>query len=86
MNPDAMTKTVRLYEGSKASGICRGCGAAMDWYDTLSGKKLPMNAGAVPLKSENERDTSRVVAWFDAADSHWNTCPTREQFRKKAKT
>jgi Fe-S cluster assembly scaffold protein SufB len=82
MNANAMTKTVRLYEDSKAHGVCRGCEARMDWYDTLNGKKMPMNAGAVPLKSENEAGTGRVIAFFAAEDSHWNTCPERKQFSR----
>lgn len=77
-----MTKTVRLYEDSKGFGVCRGCHAPMEWYDTLTGKKMPMNAGAVPLKSESDEGTGRVIAYFAAEDSHWNTCPERQQFRR----
>lgn len=81
MNPNAMTKTVRLYEDSKGSGVCRGCDAPLDWYDTLKGKKMPMNAGATPLKSENEPGTGRVIAYFAADDAHWDSCPARDRFK-----
>jgi hypothetical protein len=82
MNADAMTKTVRLYEDTKGFGHCRGCQAPLDWYDTLTGKKMPMNAGAVPLRSVNE-PTGRVIAYFAAEDAHWNTCPERDQFTSR---
>jgi hypothetical protein len=81
MNANAMTKTIRLYEDSRAEGVCRGCHARLDWYATLTGKHMPMNAGAVPVRSEREQTTDRVIAYFAADDSHWVTCPSREAFR-----
>lgn len=74
---------IRLFEDPHNSGECRGCQARIDWFETLSGKRMPMNAGAVPRKSENDPATNRVVAFFSAADSHWNTCPERQQFGRK---
>jgi hypothetical protein len=71
---------IRLFEDSKQSGICRGCGARMEWFETLTGKRMPMNAGAVPRKSETHEETRRVVAFFAADDSHFTTCPDRAQF------
>jgi hypothetical protein len=44
---------------------------------------MPMNAGAVPVKSENEASTGRVVLFFDASDSHWSTCPESAAFKRK---
>lgn len=76
---------IRLFEGSKSPGVCRGCEAPIDWFDTLSGKHMPMNRGAVPRKSETDPATARVVAFYAAEDSHWNSCPAREQFKRKAK-
>lgn len=74
---------IRLYEDSRSAGTCRGCGAAMDWYETLAGRRMPMNAGAVPRKSETEPSSHRVVAFFSAADSHWSTCEQRAQFARR---
>jgi hypothetical protein len=73
---------VRLYEDTKKPGICSAtsCGAALDWYRTLNDKGMPMNRGAVPVKSENESDTRRVIAFFSASDSHWATCPAASKF------
>jgi hypothetical protein len=71
---------IRLFEDSKKKGDCRGCGAALEWYETLNNRHMPMNAGAVPRKSENDPDTKRVIAFFAASDSHWNTCPKAASF------
>jgi hypothetical protein len=71
---------IRLYEDSKQPGTCRGCGARLEWFETLNGKQMPMNAGAVPRKSEQDPQSWRVVAFYAAEDSHWNTCSARVKF------
>lgn len=73
---------VRLFEDSVRSGLCGGCRAAIDWYETLNHRNMPMNAGAVPRKSEKDPDTWRVIAFFSSDDTHWATCPARAQFRR----
>lgn len=74
---------IRLYEDSRAPGHCRGCEAPLVWYDTVNGKKMPMNERSVPVKSENEPGTGRVIAFFLASDSHWATCPDAAKFGRK---
>lgn len=72
---------IRVFESDNGPGECDGCGASMQWYHTLKGKKMPMNRDAVPVKSENDPMTGQVIVYFDAADSHWNTCPQRARFK-----
>lgn len=79
----AFETLIRLFEDSRSPGECRGCQARIEWFETLTGKKMPMNAGAVPRKSENDPETRRVIAFFASADSHWNTCPARDQFSRR---
>ena len=76
---------IRLLEDSRTSGVCRGCHAPLDWYETLQGRKMPMNHGAVPRKSEKDPDTWRVIAYFSADDSHFTTCPDSASFSHKAR-
>ena len=78
----AKRQLVGVFEDSKRTGSCNGptCGQPLDWYDTAKGKRMPMNAGAVPVRSENEPDTMRVIVFFDASDTHWATCPDRKRF------
>ena len=73
----------RVYEEPHDSGSCSGCGAALDWYETLNGKRMPVNGGSVPVKSEKEGDSfGRVVVFFDGGDAHWATCPQRDLFKR----
>lgn len=53
------------YEGE---GICKGCGDELEWWETPSGKKIPMN----PMPS----GSSPAVA-------HWSTCVEQDSFRKR---
>lgn len=75
---------IRLFEDSKAPARCRGCSAPIEFYETLRQKRMPMNAGAVPRKSEIDMATNRVVAFFAASDSHFNSCPDAPSFSRKA--
>lgn len=75
---------IRLFEDPTNVGACRSCAARIVWHETLTGKKMPMNAGAVPRKSETDQATRRVVAFYSADDSHFNTCPDAARFSKKA--
>ena len=74
---------IRLFEGTKRSGTCRGCLAAVDWYETVAGKRMPMNGGAMPRRSETNVGTPGIVGFFAASDSHWSTYPAREQFKRR---
>ena len=76
---------IRLYEDSRAVARCRGCGVSLAFYETLTGRKMPMNAGAVPRKSENHPETGRVIGFFAASDSHFTTCPEAAAFSRKAR-
>jgi hypothetical protein len=78
----ATTETlIRLYENAKPQRAqCRACAADIEWFETLRGRKMPMNAGAVPRKSTNDAATGRVIVFFAAEDAHWNTCPDASKF------
>lgn len=73
---------IRLIEKGMNSGTCSGCGARIDWYETPAGKRMPMNGGAVAVRSGNDPATWEPFLVFDGADSHWNTCPQRARFKK----
>jgi hypothetical protein len=83
--------TIRLRLATKKAGQCRAleCAAPLEWYETLAGRAMPMNAGATPLTHEQVEiylDGIRTVVdvgAFDAAESHWVTCRAPEPFRRK---
>jgi hypothetical protein len=71
---------IALYESSRKSGVCSACAARLDWYHTHPKQKaMPMNAGAVPRRSE--RVAGEVVAYFSSDDTHWSSCPDAGRFR-----
>jgi hypothetical protein len=47
--------------------------------DTLTGKRMPMNDGAVPQRREGD------VAYYAAGDAHWQSCPARAQFDRRVR-
>ena len=51
-------------------GVCKGCGADIEWWLTPLGKKIPMD----PM----DRGVS-------PAKPHWSTCPEAESFRGGAR-
>jgi hypothetical protein len=72
---------IRLLVKTRSTGyVCRGCGAALDWYRTLAGKAMPMKAGA-QARSTHVED-NRTVGMFDAADAHWRSCPQAARFKR----
>jgi hypothetical protein len=73
---------IRLLLPSTNTSHCRGCGASIDWYETLAGKNMPMNAGAVHVRTTGGGPNPEVGE-FDNADSHWAACPVAPTFKKK---
>lgn len=76
---------VRVWEDAAGRGVCRSCGADLVWYETLNARRMPMNANAVPRKSELDPATHRVIVFFAADDSHFTTCPEAAKYSGKEK-
>ena len=55
------------YDRSNYS-VCKSCGAAIEWWITPSGQRIPMNP--MPLS-------------YSPAVSHFATCPDADKFRKE---
>lgn len=74
--------TILLQLPSSGRSPCRACGAKLDWYYTHPiGRAMPMNAGSVAVRLRGGGPNPEIGE-FDAADSHWTTCPERDRFRK----
>jgi hypothetical protein len=65
---------VRLIVRSRNPSECRGCLAPIDWFQTIAGKSMPMNAGAIPERTDGG------IGFFHTSDSHWASCPQRSLF------
>ena len=71
---------IRLRLVTKKAGQCSAasCLAPLDWYRTEHDKAMPMNRGAEAGRVEFFGDDP--IGTFNSADSHWATCPARQQF------
>lgn len=78
--PDVL---IRLFLDSRQASRCTGCGADITFYETLNGRRMPMNAAAVAQKREAYPDTTRVIGYFSSRDSHFANCPDTAQFRRR---
>jgi len=54
------------------SGVCRGCGMLMQWFDTPRGKKMPFSVVAGHEDSDPE-----------IIEPHWGVCTKQAQFRRE---
>jgi len=64
-------------------GVCRGCGAPVEWWISNNGRKCPMSV--VPLDERGEvvppGSLLRVIRFVRR--SHFSDCPEAASFRKK---
>jgi hypothetical protein len=67
--PFPQTRDALIAAGYKFSNHakCRGCHEEIEWYETPTGKKMPMNL---------------MMEGSSPAIAHWSTCPERDAFRK----
>lgn len=72
---------IRVYDGARG-GQCKGCRKEIKWFTTLSGKHMPMDLNAEAQKVEHDPLMKRTILYFRASDSHWQTCPVRDQFKR----
>lgn len=50
-------------------GVCKDCGAAIEWWKTAKGKSVPFN----PIANDH-----------DLVARHWETCPNAKDFKGNA--
>jgi hypothetical protein len=60
---------------------CRGCGAAIEWWVTPKGKKMPMS---VKEKKDETKGFFAPVEEFIRIP-HWTDCPNADEFRGRKK-
>lgn len=57
---------------------CRGCGAAIEWWITPKGKKMPMS---VKEARDPAKGALAPIESFRRVP-HWTDCPNAEDFRR----
>ena len=78
--PVSKPQTV-LLKVHHAVGVCRGCFAEIDWFETAGGRAMPMNPGAKPIASSGQG--KNTLGEFLSSDTHWATCPKAGQFHAR---
>ena len=72
---------------------CRSCNAEIRWFNTASGKKIPINVGVSPFGNIRVCDGVAIVLSklllaeaYDRAEelyvSHYATCPNASEHRR----
>jgi len=74
--PKTMGQMIEVWADTRGYGKCRGpnCGAALTWYETTTGKKMPFTGRPVALQI-TEDPSGRRIEVLDLEDSHWRSCP-----------
>ena len=75
--------TLRIYRDTRGKGRCRTCGAAIEWAELVSGKRMPFDGEIVAVKTEQETDRAVEVIDTDVTSSHFQTCPDAEKWRRR---
>ena len=77
-------KTIQIFADSRGRGVCRGCGAPIEWAVVVaSGKKMPFDVPIVEVSGHRDPDTGRDVHVVSLEGNHWASCPQRAQFTRK---
>ena len=75
-----MTDEAPRFEVGSATprrGVCRGCGAAILWVETISGKAMPCEASLTLERDASDR------WWVSSSAAHWAHCPASPEFRRR---
>lgn len=76
-------RTTEIWEASRESGTCRGCGAPITWAKVVKSKKWMPFTGRVDPIRQYQHDSGRMIDVVDLTRSHFATCPAADTFRKK---
>lgn len=74
---------IAIYQDSKGRGTCRSCGAAIVWAETVRGKRMPLDAEYLVLRTQGSPIEGRVVEYVDSASSHFSTCPQAKSWSRR---
>jgi hypothetical protein len=66
-------------------GNCRGCGAAIEWWITPNGKKMPMSVLELNKQGDIVFEGTLGPRTEFVRRPHWSDCPNADDFRKGKK-
>ena len=56
-------------------GVCRGCGAPIEWFITPGGKRIPMDV--------RKKEADLLMSSAEVREPHFISCPEADSFRRK---
>jgi len=77
---------IGIYRDSRNAGVCRSCGARIEWAELTTGKRMPFDADII-VRSVHESPTGRIIELVDMtrSKSHFATCPQANEWRRNHK-
>jgi hypothetical protein len=58
---------------------CKGCGRPIYWVTTQAGKRTPLDRYV-----DHGSDPSGRYVLVESDETHWSSCPAREQFARRS--
>lgn len=77
---------IAIYADSRGGGVCRSCGAAIEWAELAgSGKRMPFEGAIVAVRSQANILTGRLIEFVDTTitPTHFEKCPEAKQWRRR---
>ena len=77
---------LKIYQDTKGPGTCRSCGAAVEWAQLVTGKRMPFDPPIIVLRTlGNLLALERIVEEVDSTVtlSHFATCPDAKEWRRR---
>lgn len=70
-------RMLKIYQDTRAGGVCRSCGATVEHADLVSGRRIAFNGPIIAVLTQDDFVTRRVVQHVDTRVTlpHFATCP-----------
>jgi hypothetical protein len=80
-----MTHTLSVYHDTRGPGTCRSCGAAIEWAQLVTGKRIPFDPPVVVRVTQTALVDERTidVVDMDFTRSHFASCPDAKDWRRR---
>jgi hypothetical protein len=75
---------IAIYADSRGPGHCRSCGAAIEWAETIAGKRIPFDV-LVVVRTQPALLSPRLIAFVNTVTSptHFERCPQAKEWRRR---
>lgn len=75
-------KTIEIYADTRGPGVCRGCGARIEWAEVVKSGKRMCFTGEIVALTTRRNDDKRLIETVDFDTNHWADCPKAKDFKR----